>query len=189
MVVQAAIPLLVEVGPSVTTLQIARAAGISEPTIFRAFKDKNEVLAACLAQVTDPRHVVEELAAIESALPLPERLVAVIDAVRAQGELTGAVVNAVRLATPARPRDHEALSDEERARLSESRSSSPARLHAAVVAVIEPDADALRVPVEEVATLVLTIVTALSIGGGWSTGTTGITPDGIADLILHGVAV
>ena len=54
MVVRAAIPLLVEIGPSVTTLQIARAAGISEPTIFRAFADKSEVLAACLAEVTDP---------------------------------------------------------------------------------------------------------------------------------------
>src|SRR3954470_23568481 len=83
MIVRAAIPLLVEIGPSVTTLQIARAAGISEPTIFRAFADKNELLAACLTEITDSRHGVDELAAIDPALPLPERLVALIEAVRA----------------------------------------------------------------------------------------------------------
>ena len=187
MVVQAAIPLLVEIGPSVTTLQIARAAGISEPTIFRAFTDKNEVLAACLAEVTDPRHVVEELNAIEVTLPLRERLIAVIEAIRAQGERTGAVVNAVSLAGPTRPRNHESLSDEERTRLSESRTTSYTRLHAAVVAVLEADRSTLRTPIADVATLVLAIVMALGRGGGWDTGIASITTDGLTDLVLHGI--
>ncbi|OPG12499.1 TetR/AcrR family transcriptional regulator [Microbispora sp. GKU 823] len=187
MVVQAAIPLLVEIGPSVTTLQIARAAGISEPTIFRAFTDKNELLAACLAHVSDPGHVVQALEAIEPTTPLPERLVAVIETIRAQGERTGAVANAVRLAGAARPRSHESMSEEERDRLSESRNSSYASLHAAVAAVFEPDADALRLPVEDVATLVLAVVMALGRGGSWDTGIASITTDGLADLILHGI--
>jgi AcrR family transcriptional regulator len=184
MVVQAAIPLLVEIGPSVTTLQIARAAGVSEPTIFRAFADKNDVLAACLAEATDPRHVEDELAAIESGAPLRERVVWLIEVIRAQGERTGAVVNAVSLAGPW---TRGSLSDEERTRLTEQRTSSYSRLHAAVAAVLEPDTAALRVPVDDVATLVLAIVTSLGRGSGSDTGIAGITTDALADLILHGI--
>lgn len=109
----------------------------------------------CLAEVTDPRHVVAELAAIDSTEPLRERLIAAIEAIRAQGAHTGAVVNAVRLAAPSRPRSRESSPDEERTRLSESRNAGYSSLHSAVAAVVEPDADALRVPVGKVATLVL----------------------------------
>lgn len=186
MVVQAAIPLLVEIGPSVTTLHIARAAGVSEPTIFRAFTDKNDVLTACLAEATDPRHVVAELDSIESTAPMRERLVSLIEVVRAQGERTAAVVNAVSLAGSSQ-RGRPALSDEERTRLSEQRTSSYTRLHTAVAAVLEPAATTLRVPVDDVATLVLAIVTSLGRGAGSDTGIAGITTDALADLILHGI--
>ena len=54
MIVKAALTLLVEVGPGFTTHQLARAAGISEPTIFRAFANKDEVLLACLEEATKP---------------------------------------------------------------------------------------------------------------------------------------
>lgn len=184
-VIAAAIPLLVEIGPSVTTLQIARAAGISEPTIFRVFEDKNELLAACLAEVSDPKHVVGELAAIDPALALRERMVALVEAIRAQGERTGAVGNAVRLAGPARPRD--ALSEEDRERLAAGRIHSYTALHEAVTGVLDPDRDTLRIPVDEVATLVLAIVLALGRGGGWDTGPASVTTDGLVDLILHGI--
>jgi AcrR family transcriptional regulator len=186
MIVQAAVPLLVEIGPSVSTLQVARAAGISEPTIFRAFADKNELLAACLAEITDPRHVVDELAAIDLDSPLRDRLVALVEAVRAQGERTGAVVNAVSLAGSARPRRDE-MSDDERARLSESRTASWARLQAAVAAVLEPDAARLRMPVTDVAALVLAIVMSLGRGGGRGAGAASVTTDGLVDLLLDGI--
>lgn len=190
MVVQAAIPLLVELGPSVTTLQIARAAGISEPTIFRAFEDKNELLAACLAEVTAPGHVVDSLKGIDADLPLPHRLVAVIETVRAQGERTGAVANAVQLAGATRARHHESLSEEERGRLAQNRIASYTRLRTAVAEVFDPDQDAgdLRMPAEDVATLLLGIVMALGRSGGWDTGPASVTTDGLADLILHGIA-
>jgi hypothetical protein len=87
---------------------------------------------------------------------------------------------------PAR-RNHESLSEEERTRLSESRSSSYTSLHAAVAAVFEPDAAELRQPVATIATSVLAIVMALGRGGGWDTGAASITTDGLTDLILHGI--
>ncbi|QWF82338.1 TetR/AcrR family transcriptional regulator [Amycolatopsis sp. CA-230715] len=185
MIVRAAIPLLVELGPSVTTLQIARAAGISEPTIFRAFADKNEVLAACLAEATDPQHLVGELNAIEPSAPLRERVLAVIEALRAHGERTGAVVNAVTVAGPVQPRTAESLSEEERARWSESRTSSYQRMHDAVTAALAQDRP--RIPAADAATLVLAIVLALGRGGGWHTGPASVTTEALADLVLHGI--
>ncbi|MHA6619127.1 TetR/AcrR family transcriptional regulator [Pseudonocardia sp. DLS-67] len=186
MIVQATIPLLVEIGPTVTTLQVARAAGISEPTIFRAFADKNELLAACLTEITDPRHVIDELDAIDPGSPLRDRLVALIEVIRAQGERTGAVVNAVSLAGTARPR-REDMPDEERARLSERRTASWTQLRAAVAAVLEPDAAELRMPAPDIAALVLSIVMSLGRGGGWGAGDAGVTTDGLVDLLLHGI--
>jgi AcrR family transcriptional regulator len=54
-IVQAALPLIAELGAAVTTAKIARAAGIGEATIFRVFDDKDAVLQACVAAAMDPR--------------------------------------------------------------------------------------------------------------------------------------
>jgi AcrR family transcriptional regulator len=188
MIVQAAVPLLVAMGPAVTTLQIARAAGISEPTIFRAFATKEDVLAACLAEVTDPRHVVDELAAIEPDPPLRDRMIAAIEVIRAQGERTGAVANAVQVAVTSRPRRHQEIPAEERDRLAGGRAATYTRMHEAVTDVLAPDAAALRIPVGEAATLVLAVVMALGRGGGWDVGAASVSTDGLADLLLHGIA-
>src|SRR5690625_3684295 len=50
MIVRAALPLLTEHGATVTTRQIAQAAGIAEGTMFRAFADKEELLVACVTE-------------------------------------------------------------------------------------------------------------------------------------------
>jgi AcrR family transcriptional regulator len=186
MIVRAAIPLLVELGPAVTTLQIARAAGISEPTIFRAFEDKTELLGACLADVVDPRNVEAELQAIDPELALPDRLAALIDALRAQGERSGAVITAVR-GGGGRPRGRESVSDEDRARLSDSRTRSFDRMREAIAEVLAPDTERLRKTPAEVATLVLAVV--LSLGrGGRDTGPATVRTADLTDLLLNGIA-
>src|SRR5947209_8064703 len=53
MIVQATLPLLLEHGDRVTSRQIAEAAGIAEGTIFRAFADKDEVIAAVVEAALD----------------------------------------------------------------------------------------------------------------------------------------
>ena len=53
MIVDAALPLLVENGDMVTTRQIADAAGIAEGTIFRVFEDKDAVIAAVVERAID----------------------------------------------------------------------------------------------------------------------------------------
>src|SRR5437879_3735908 len=47
-IIAATIPLLLERGDALTTSQIARAAGIAEGTVFRAFRDKQDLLVSCL---------------------------------------------------------------------------------------------------------------------------------------------
>src|SRR5438045_8820513 len=68
MIVAATLPLLLEHGDRVTSRQIADAAGIAEGTIFRAFADKDEIIAAAVASALHPEPP-------EAALnPLPDGL-------------------------------------------------------------------------------------------------------------------
>lgn len=73
-IVAATIPLLATHGRSVTTRQIAQAAGIAEGTIFRAFPDKESLVAAAVEAALDPAPDDAALAAIDPALPLEARL-------------------------------------------------------------------------------------------------------------------
>lgn len=76
MIVAATLPLLVEHGDRVTTKQIAEAAGIAEGTIFRAFADKDEVIAAAIESALDPAPLEAALSAIPGDLPFESGLAA-----------------------------------------------------------------------------------------------------------------
>lgn len=95
MIVRAALPLVVEYGTSVTTAQIARAAGIGEGTIFRAFGDKDTLLAACMAEAARPDDTLAHVASISLDLPLAERLEEAADALRGYLARMGAVAGAL----------------------------------------------------------------------------------------------
>ena len=71
MIIDAALPLLVEQGEAVTTRQIADAAGIAEGTIFRVFPDKDSVIRAVIEDVFDSRPLEQALAAIDLRPPAP----------------------------------------------------------------------------------------------------------------------
>jgi AcrR family transcriptional regulator len=77
-IVEATIPLLLEHGESVTTRQIADAAGIAEGTIFRAFADKDELLDAALEAALDTAPLERALGEIDPAKPLADIVVAVV---------------------------------------------------------------------------------------------------------------
>src|SRR6476659_603630 len=78
MIVAATLPLLVEHGDRVTTKQIAEAAGIAEGTIFRAFGDKDEVIAAAIESALDQGPLEAALSAIPAALPFEDGLAAAV---------------------------------------------------------------------------------------------------------------
>jgi AcrR family transcriptional regulator len=78
MIVAATLPLLLEHGDRVTTKQIAEAAGIAEGTIFRAFADKDEVIAAVVEAALDPAPLEAALAGIADGLTFEAGLAAAI---------------------------------------------------------------------------------------------------------------
>lgn len=74
-IIAATLPLLLAHGPTVTTRQIAEAAGIAEGTIFRAFPDIESLYQATVDAAYDPAQVGKELAAIAGTLSFERRLV------------------------------------------------------------------------------------------------------------------
>ena len=74
-IVAATLPLLLERGLSVSTKQIAEAAGIAEGTIFRVFPDKDAVVRAAVELAFDPEQTERALESIDEALSFEEQLV------------------------------------------------------------------------------------------------------------------
>lgn len=178
MIVAAALPLVAEYGAAVTTSRIARAAGIGEATVFRVFKDKDEVLDACLAEVTDPDHVLRELASIPRDEPLPVRLAEAAAVIRAHLERMGTVLSALYASGHRRGR-----SAGDRPSPG-GRATSAQAVHDAVTALIEPDRAALRLAPEKAAAILLGMLSPWRVP---PPGDAEPTPGELIDVLLHGV--
>ncbi|MFG1955689.1 TetR/AcrR family transcriptional regulator [Micromonospora sp. NPDC048830] len=176
MIVAAALPLLVEHGAAVSTQQIAKAAGIGEATIFRAFADKDELLDACMAAALRNDHVLAELDAVPLDQPLAARLTEAATTLHAYLERMGAVIGAVHAAgrrgERGVPRDRTATGD---------RADATEHTRQAVIRLLEPDRAALRLPVENLAVVFLGMLFGRrGLGGEIPTET-------LVDVFLHGV--
>ncbi|MFG1703800.1 TetR/AcrR family transcriptional regulator [Nonomuraea sp. M3C6] len=210
MIVRAALPLVVEYGTSVTTAQIARAAGIGEGTIFRAFGDKDAVLAACMQEALRPDDTLAHVASISLDLPLAERLVEASEAMRGHlarmGAVTGALATSGRLRRgglmrgmlPERPGGEgpsgaaevprpdgepsaEALREGAAGQGRDfGREASMAATREVLVGLFEPERDTLRLPPEQLAEAFQFL--ALAAGRGPSS----LTSAQMVDLFLHG---
>ncbi|SES33561.1 transcriptional regulator, TetR family [Lentzea xinjiangensis] len=183
MIVHAVLPLLVEHGTTVTSSQIARAAGIGEGTVFRAFKDKDELFDACTAEALKPDHVLDAIAGIPADLPLADRLVEAADALGAHLERMGALMSALHASGRAGHHDTgHRLQNQSRTRKG-GRRESMAAIRAAVVELFRPDEDRLRLPPEQLAALFVTLLV-----GGRRLAPDVETPTTrqVVDFFLHG---
>lgn len=151
MIVQAVLPLVAEHGPTVTTAQIARAAGIGEGTIFRAFEDKDELLQACLEAALRPDGVLELIAEIPLEEPLPRRLVEAADAMGAHLDRMGAIAGAMH-AHGKRREPHR------RTDLRDNRADSFAGMRDAIAELFEPEREQLRLKPDQLAALFLSLL-------------------------------
>ncbi len=68
--VEATLPLLLEHGRSVTSKQIAAAAGVAEGTIYRVFDSKDDLIASSLDHAFDVEPFLDDLRGIDSDQPL-----------------------------------------------------------------------------------------------------------------------
>jgi AcrR family transcriptional regulator len=75
--IAATIPLLRAHGTTVSTRQIAEAAGVAEGTIFRVFPDKSSLIRAAVLSAFDPEPTLRALLECEPTGPLRDRLKAI----------------------------------------------------------------------------------------------------------------
>jgi len=73
-ILDAVIPLLKERGRSVSTRQMAEAAGVAEGTLFRAFGDKESIFAAAIRRYFDPEPFRERMRGIDPEEPAEDKV-------------------------------------------------------------------------------------------------------------------
>lgn len=82
MIIGAVTPVIIEYGRAVTSKQLAEAAGLAEGTIFRAFGDKESLIAAVAAKNFDPEPFRAELRRIDVSLSLEDKVHALVTLLR-----------------------------------------------------------------------------------------------------------
>jgi AcrR family transcriptional regulator len=171
--INATLPLVLWHGPGVTTRQIAEAADVAEGTIFRVFDGKEAVIRAVTERAFDPAPALAEIAAIDHALALRARLVAVVAILQGRLGTVFALIHALGMQRP--PKDHRPprfMNDEFRA---------------AIVELIGDDRTQLRVPPLEVAATLRMLV--FSATHPFINDGNPLTPEQIVGILLDGLAL
>ncbi|MCP2259745.1 transcriptional regulator, TetR family [Streptoalloteichus tenebrarius] len=182
-IAEAVLPLLAEHGVAVTTSQIAEAAGIAEGTVFRVFKDKQELLGYCVQAALRVEPLLEKLQEIPRTSDLRALLKAVADTLSGHFRRTGALLHALASSgwRPERPSPGEEQ-EWHRKRLDQTR-----RITESVAEILSAEADRLRVPPKTVAGMFLGLVFTDEMGRRAFGETAPASTDELIDVFLHGV--
>lgn len=172
---EATLPLLREKGLSLSTAEIARAAGVAEGTLFRVFETKNDIIDAVIEHVMDPAPTIEALARIPVEEPLELRVRRVVELWHARVAEISVLMAALHAAGAGHhhPKKH-----------GPQHADHMKRLNEAVAGVLAPDADRLRLGVSETASLLRSL--AFATAHPLLSDRLVTDPAILVDLFLHG---
>ncbi len=144
MIVDACIPLLFEHGASVTSRQIADAAGVAEGTVFRAFGDKESIIQAAVERFLDPEPIRRSLSYIDPELTLEQKVNDILFHLRARFTGIVGIMSAIGTRPSGSPDIRQQLVD-------------------IITGVLEGEAERLRVPPAQAAYIIRIVAFAASI--------------------------
>lgn len=192
-ILQAVRPVLLERGVATTTRELAEAAGVAEGTLFRVFANKVSLIGEAVFAAIDPGNAVPQIDAIDPALPLRDRLVAVM---RIGAERIGetirwfAILHELGRVDPRPAEEKQSSAQEGWAHWLRRQSEGEAEVLAAIVRLVEPDAAALRVPPRKAVQLfnVVLVGASMRLVDARRRGIEPepIDPDELVDLFLGG---
>ena len=102
-IVEAVIPLLLEKGSTLTSREMAEAAGVAEGTIFSVFPDKASVIIEAVKVTMDPTPFRSAMAGVPATAPLNDQLESVAIILLERSERIGTLVGVLRTMQPTGP--------------------------------------------------------------------------------------
>ena len=99
-IIEAVIPLLLDKGSTLTSREMAEAAGVSEGTVFSVFPDKASVIIEAVKVTMDPAPVRAALKGIPLNIPLEDQLELVAGVLLERSARVGTLVGVLRTMQP-----------------------------------------------------------------------------------------
>ena len=175
-ILDAVAPLLLEQGTSLTTRQLAEAAGVAEGTLFRVFDSKQELIAAAALAALEAEPAVDQLAGLPDGQALTERVSSILAIVQQEIRRTRALLMAAFHRDGAGPppgAHHKPFHHERQQRVAD-----------AITQSLQEYAGQLTVPPRTAAGVLQAMAFASTF-----TDTPALTePSDVAHVVLHGIA-